>query len=125
MPLGKFGKNIIIEYLMYYEGMNQAQATKAVTAVINIIKEELRKGNNVELEGIGVLRLVDLNTRRQIKKNLLKSRGVQSPEPSIVPTNKYKKTVRLKSKLKLEVLDAEGRDGEVPVREEPETRREP
>lgn len=97
----KLGKGILVDALIKNEGYSEAKANKAVNALIDAIKKGLGSGKNVELEGIGTLRLVKRSTKRQVKSNLLGVTG-----PSVVPYSRHAVTVRLKPTLKLEDTDA-------------------
>lgn len=84
------GKAILIQALVDREGYTVRGATKLVRAVINVMKEQLVKGKNVEIDGLGVLTIIERTQRRKIERNL-KHTG-----PTVLTINKQKKTVALR-----------------------------
>jgi len=92
----KLGKGQFVEALHQREGYTREKANRVVNAFIQVIKNALRDGKDVELEGIGKLRIVELRTARRISANLT------GPGKTIYVFSNHKKTVRLKATLKLE-----------------------
>lgn len=78
-------KQLIIDNLRNYEGYSQAEANRLVDCFVDVLRNALRDGKNVELEGIGLLRVV---TRKRRAESNLPNLG-----PTVVPY--HKKTVKL------------------------------
>lgn len=88
------GKENFIKVLMDREGYSDAKASFVVDAVIQVIKEQLIKGKKVEIEGLGVLTVINRKPQRIVEKNLKQG-------PTIVTRYKQSKSVKLKKPIKM------------------------
>jgi nucleoid DNA-binding protein len=88
-------KKLLINNLVNYEGYSQAKAKKIVNAVIEIWKQSLSAGKDVEIEGLGTLSVVRRRQRRRIERNL------RNVRPTILTVNRQPKTVKLRSRRDL------------------------
>ena|SRR5882672_9089311 len=88
-------KQLLIRNLVNYQGHSGAKAKKIVDAVINIWKQALSGGKDVEIEGLGTLTVVQRCPRRRIEKNL------KNVGPTILTINRQPKTVKLRSRRDL------------------------
>ena len=85
-------KQLLIKSLVNNEGYSEAKAKKIVEAVIDIWKQALSAGKDVEIEGLGTLSVVQRRPRRRIEKNL------RNVVPTIVTVNRQAKSVKLRSR---------------------------
>lgn len=92
------GKENFIRVLMNREGYSDAKASVVVDAVIQVIKEQLIKGKNVQIEGLGTLTIVTRTPRRAMEKNLKQG-------PTILTKYKQTKSVKLTKTVKMKALD--------------------
>ena len=101
------GKALLAQYLVDRLGYSQRAAAKLVDQVLGVIKQAIKEGRDVELEGIGTLQIVDRKQRqrRQIVKGM-------KCGPTILTMYEQRKSVRLQPdpNFKAEVLDEARRD---------------
>jgi nucleoid DNA-binding protein len=88
-------KQLLINNLVNYEGYSQAKAKKIVNAVIEVWKQSLSAGKDVEIDGLGTLSVVRRRQRRRIERNL------RNVRPTILTVNRQPKTVKLRSRKDL------------------------
>ncbi len=93
------GKDTIACYLANKEGYTYEKALNLVNQVISIIKSSLIEGKNVEIEGLGILKIMSREPKRAIR------RGLRRIKPTILTLNKQKKTIKLKKHIFWEGTD--------------------
>lgn len=64
---GKVNKNEVLEYLVKETGVNRNDTEKVYTAIFDLIKNQLAKGENINIFGLGTFRIGDRKARKGIK----------------------------------------------------------
>lgn len=86
------GKANLVDFLIHRKGYSRKKAKRLVDSLIGIIKEKLIEGKNVELEGIGLLKVYERGPIRRIAGYVAGSKPMIK---SISTKYKQRKTVRL------------------------------
>ena len=60
-------KNEVLEYLVKETGVNRNDTEKVYTAIFDLIKNQLAKGENINIFGLGTFRIGDRKARKGIK----------------------------------------------------------
>lgn len=82
-------KQTIVNGLVNYNGYKEIHAKKIVDAFVGILKQALKSGKHVEMEGLGTLVIVRRKQRRREECNL------PNLGPTVVKSPRHEKTVKL------------------------------
>lgn len=64
---GKVKKNEVLDFLVRKTGVNREDTEKVYTAIFDLIKDQLVKGENINIVGLGTFRIGDRKARKGIK----------------------------------------------------------